>query len=145
MEGRADTQATEQARLAVMTLGAQAAEGIILENIADAIVQDGLASQQELDALIHALYAFAADPRTVAGLARVIQAWGRRPVSEGTPSKTDKYQEPGARWANQEPMCGMWFLVRGPWFSTPACRATRSPRCRSIPVRHSGATLIVRR
>jgi SAM-dependent methyltransferase len=53
---------------------------ITLENIADAIVQDGLAAPQEVDALIHELYAFAADPRTVAGLARVIQAWGRLAV-----------------------------------------------------------------
>jgi SAM-dependent methyltransferase len=53
---------------------------ITLENIADAILQDGLATRQELDALIHELYAFAADPRTVAGLARVIQVWGRRPA-----------------------------------------------------------------
>jgi SAM-dependent methyltransferase len=53
---------------------------ITLENIADAILQDGLAARQELDALIHELYAFAADPRTVAGVARVIQAWGRRPA-----------------------------------------------------------------
>ena len=51
---------------------------ITLENIADAILQDGLATRQEIDALIHELYAFAADPRTVAGLARVIQVWGRR-------------------------------------------------------------------
>jgi SAM-dependent methyltransferase len=54
---------------------------ITLENIADAILQDGLAARQEIDALIHELYAFAADPRTVAGLARVIQAWGRRAVA----------------------------------------------------------------
>ena len=53
---------------------------ITLENIADAILQDGLASRQEIDALIHELYAFAADPRTVAGLARVVQVWGRRPA-----------------------------------------------------------------
>ena len=51
---------------------------ITLENIADAILQDGLATRQEIDALIHELYTFAADPRTVAGLARVIQVWGRR-------------------------------------------------------------------
>src|SRR5215213_7252176 len=37
---------------------------ITLENIADAIVQDGLASPQEIDDLLHELYAFAADPRT---------------------------------------------------------------------------------
>ena len=46
---------------------------ITLENIADAFVQDGPASPQEIDALAHAVYAFAANPRTVAGLARVIQ------------------------------------------------------------------------
>jgi len=51
---------------------------ITLENIADAIVQDGLATRQEIDALIQELYTFAAAPHTVAGLARVIQVWGRR-------------------------------------------------------------------
>ena len=53
---------------------------ITLENIADAILQDGLATRSEIDALIQELYAFAAAPHTVAGLARVIQAWGRRPT-----------------------------------------------------------------
>jgi SAM-dependent methyltransferase len=53
---------------------------ITLENIADVVVQDGLATRQEIDALIRELYAFSADSRTVAGLARVIQAWGRRPA-----------------------------------------------------------------
>jgi hypothetical protein len=51
---------------------------ITLENIADAILHDRLATRQEINALLQELYAFAADPRTVAGLARVIQAWGRR-------------------------------------------------------------------
>ncbi|MEO7909557.1 MAG: hypothetical protein ABIV47_07885 [Roseiflexaceae bacterium] len=51
---------------------------IALENIADAIVQDGLATPQAIDELLHELYAFAADPRSVAALARVIQAWGDR-------------------------------------------------------------------
>jgi hypothetical protein len=51
-----------------------------LENIADAILQDGLASRQEIDPLIQELYRFAENPRTVAGLPRIIQAWGRRPV-----------------------------------------------------------------
>jgi hypothetical protein len=51
---------------------------ITLENIADAILHDGLATRQEIDALIQELYAFAADPRTIAGLVRVIQAWGWR-------------------------------------------------------------------
>jgi SAM-dependent methyltransferase len=52
---------------------------ITMENIADAVLADGLASQEEIDYLIEALHEFAANPRTVAGLARVIQAWGRRP------------------------------------------------------------------
>jgi SAM-dependent methyltransferase len=51
---------------------------ITLENIADAILQDGLATRQEIDTLVDELYAFAANLRTVAGLARVIQVWGRR-------------------------------------------------------------------
>jgi SAM-dependent methyltransferase len=54
---------------------------LTLENIADAILHDGLASRQEIDTLVHELYAFAADPRTLAGLVRVIQTWGRRPAA----------------------------------------------------------------
>jgi SAM-dependent methyltransferase len=53
---------------------------ITLENIADAVLQDNLASPHEINALIEELYAFAADPGTVAGLARIIQAWGRKPT-----------------------------------------------------------------
>jgi ubiquinone/menaquinone biosynthesis C-methylase UbiE len=53
---------------------------ITLENIADAILHDGLASRLEIDSLIQELYAFADDPRTVAGLVRVVQTWGRRPA-----------------------------------------------------------------
>jgi SAM-dependent methyltransferase len=66
----------------VQPIGAQGEVKLInpitLENIADAILHDRLASRQELDALIHELYAFAADPRTVTGIARVMQTWGRR-------------------------------------------------------------------
>jgi SAM-dependent methyltransferase len=52
---------------------------ITLENIADAIMQDGLASRQEIDTLVQDLYRFADNPRTVAGVPRIIQAWGHRP------------------------------------------------------------------
>lgn len=51
---------------------------LTMENIADAVLEDGLASPEEIDELVRELYAFAADPDTVAGLPRVIQAWGRR-------------------------------------------------------------------
>lgn len=54
---------------------------ITLENIADAILQDGLASQQEIGTLIQELTRFAENPRTVAGVPRIIQAWGRRPAA----------------------------------------------------------------
>lgn len=53
---------------------------ITLENIADAVLQDGLATRPEIDALIQELYRFAENPRTVAGVPRIIQAWGRKPV-----------------------------------------------------------------
>lgn len=52
---------------------------LTMENIADAVLRDGLASREEIDAIVRELYAFAADPRTVAGLPRIVQAWGRRP------------------------------------------------------------------
>ncbi len=52
---------------------------LTMENIADATVQDGLATREEIDHIIRELYKFAADPKTVTGLPRVVQAWGRRP------------------------------------------------------------------
>lgn len=53
---------------------------LTMENITPAILADGLASEQELAALTDELYAFAANPRTVAGVVRVVQAWGWRAV-----------------------------------------------------------------
>lgn len=53
---------------------------ITMENIAESVLQDGLASQAEIDAVVEELYNFAENPRTVAGVARVVQAWGRRPA-----------------------------------------------------------------
>lgn len=51
---------------------------LTLENIAGAVLQDGLASREEIDDLVQALYAFAADPMTLSGMPRVFQVWGRR-------------------------------------------------------------------
>ncbi len=55
---------------------------LTMENIAEAVLADGLASREEIDALVRALYAFAADPRSVAGLPRIFQVWARRPISD---------------------------------------------------------------
>jgi ubiquinone/menaquinone biosynthesis C-methylase UbiE len=51
---------------------------VTLEKIADAVLEDGLASEQELRETIEQLYAFARDPCTVLGGPRVFQTWGRR-------------------------------------------------------------------
>lgn len=51
---------------------------ITMENIAEAVLRDGLASSEEIEAVVEELYRFAENPRTVAGLPRIVQAWGRR-------------------------------------------------------------------
>jgi SAM-dependent methyltransferase len=51
---------------------------ITMENIADAVLAAGLASVAEVEQVVTDLYAFARDPRTVMGLPRIVQAWGRR-------------------------------------------------------------------
>jgi len=51
---------------------------ITMENIAGAVLEDGLATRAEIDEVVRELFAFAADPNTVAGVPRVVQAWGRR-------------------------------------------------------------------
>jgi SAM-dependent methyltransferase len=52
---------------------------LTMENIADAVIHDGLASHEKIGAVIRELYEFAENPRTVAGVPRIVQAWGRRP------------------------------------------------------------------
>jgi SAM-dependent methyltransferase len=53
---------------------------LTMENIAEAVLEDGLATRGEIEQVVRELYAFAADPNTVAGMPRVVQAWGRRAV-----------------------------------------------------------------
>jgi hypothetical protein len=53
---------------------------LTMENIAGAVLEDGLATREEIDRIVRELYDQAADPSTVAGTPRVVQAWGRRPV-----------------------------------------------------------------
>jgi ubiquinone/menaquinone biosynthesis C-methylase UbiE len=50
-----------------------------MENIADAVLAEGLADADEVDRLVAELYAFARMPGTVASMPRVVEAWGCRP------------------------------------------------------------------
>jgi hypothetical protein len=59
--------------------GAARSTCVTLENIAEAVLHDGLATEAELRRTIEELYAFARDPQTVLGGPRVFQAWGRSP------------------------------------------------------------------
>ena len=47
-----------------------------MEAIADAVLHDGLATRDEVNELVRELDEFAASPTTVAGMPRVVQAWG---------------------------------------------------------------------
>jgi hypothetical protein len=51
---------------------------ITMENIAGAIESEGLADRTEIDQIIEELYEFAKTPNTVAGLPRIVEAWGYR-------------------------------------------------------------------
>jgi SAM-dependent methyltransferase len=53
---------------------------LTMESIAGAVLEEGLASGEEIESLVDDLYALAADPGTVLGVPRVVQAWGRRPA-----------------------------------------------------------------
>ena len=52
---------------------------LTLENIADAVLALDLATRDELDALVDALYAFAGEPSSILSVPRIVQAWGRVP------------------------------------------------------------------
>ena len=51
---------------------------LTMENVADAVLAEGLASRDELDRVTDELYALARDQRTVMSLPRIVQAWGWR-------------------------------------------------------------------
>jgi len=52
---------------------------LTMENIVDAVLEEGLASKEEVDRIIDDLYHFSRDPKTVASSPRVVQAWGYQP------------------------------------------------------------------
>ena len=51
---------------------------LTMENIADAVLEDKLASREEIDSIVRDLYDYAANPATIAGTPRIVQSWGRK-------------------------------------------------------------------
>ncbi|WP_339734182.1 methyltransferase domain-containing protein [uncultured Gimesia sp.] len=54
---------------------------LTMENIADTVLADQLATNEEIDQIVRELYEYAADERTLAGVPRVVQVWGRLPFA----------------------------------------------------------------
>lgn len=54
---------------------------ITMENIADAVMAEGLASKEEIEQLISDLYVYARTPGTIGATPRIVEAWGRRPTA----------------------------------------------------------------
>ena len=49
-----------------------------MENIAEAVLAEGLADKPEIDMLVEELYEFGLAPGTVMSLPRIVEAWGSR-------------------------------------------------------------------
>jgi 2-polyprenyl-3-methyl-5-hydroxy-6-metoxy-1,4-benzoquinol methylase len=52
-----------------------------LENIADAVIAEGVASRADVEKILADLYDFARDPNTVLSGPRIIETWARRPAN----------------------------------------------------------------
>ena len=53
---------------------------LTMENIANALLEEHLATRDEIDDIVGKLYEVASDPNTVVPVPRVVQAWGRNPT-----------------------------------------------------------------
>lgn len=51
---------------------------LTVENIAESVLAEGLATSAEMDKIVDELNAFAGDPSTVMSIPRVVQVWGRK-------------------------------------------------------------------
>jgi hypothetical protein len=51
---------------------------LTLENIADSAIAEGLATREEIEAVVEELYRLALDTTTVLAIPRIVQAWGYR-------------------------------------------------------------------
>jgi SAM-dependent methyltransferase len=52
---------------------------LTMENIADAVIDEGLADRAQVDGVVQELYDLARDSVTVMSVPRIVQAWGLRP------------------------------------------------------------------
>lgn len=55
---------------------------LTMENIADAVLSEGLAQRDEIDALITELYKYANMPDTIGCTPRIFEVLGRRPIAD---------------------------------------------------------------
>lgn len=53
---------------------------LTMENIADAVIAEGLSTAEEIHRIATELYEFASAPDTIAGLPRIMEVWGRKPA-----------------------------------------------------------------
>ena len=51
---------------------------LTMENIGDAAIAEGLTTKEEVGEIVSALYEYAEDQSTLAGLPRIVQSWGKR-------------------------------------------------------------------
>jgi len=58
---------------------------LTMQSIADTVISDGLAQRDEVDSIVQELFRFARDSTTIAGLPRIVQAWGRQPQGTDHP------------------------------------------------------------
>jgi hypothetical protein len=52
-----------------------------MENIADAVVSEGIALRSETNRLTADLYAYAAEPHTICSTPRIFEVWAHRPAN----------------------------------------------------------------
>ena len=53
---------------------------LTMENIADAVIAEGLATSQEIDRIVAELYAYARTPGTLGCMPRIFEAWATQPT-----------------------------------------------------------------
>jgi ubiquinone/menaquinone biosynthesis C-methylase UbiE len=54
---------------------------LTMENIADAVIAEDLASRTEIDRIVDELYTYARTPGTIGCMPRVVESWGQRPAA----------------------------------------------------------------